>query len=185
MIKYIFLFLTAFGLSFSLSPLIRYIALKYNIVCLPKEDRWNKRPTAILGGISIFFSFLVSYLLFKPIFNQQILGFLIATSIIFVWGLFDDIKHLNPQTKLIGQIIATCIAVYFGITAKFGNNPLLLTILSVIWIVGITNSINLLDNMDGLASGVAGIAFTFIFISSTLLNNNGIAAFIDFSQVDN
>lgn len=173
--KYFFLFLVSFGLSFLFTPLIHNLALRYNLVVAPRVDRWHKKPTAILGGVSIFVSFIVVFSLFRPILSLQILGFIIGGALIFFLGLLDDLRHLNPQIKLLGQIIVSCIAVYSGIVPKFTNNPLLLTILAIIWIVGITNSINLLDNMDGLSSGIAGIAFIFIFISSALLRNDSIA----------
>lgn len=174
MIKYLFLFLSATGFSLLFTPFIRYLALRYNLVAPPRQDRWHKKPTAILGGVGIFLSFFSTYLLFRPVFNHQMQGFIIAVLFIFFWGLIDDIIHVRPQAKLLGQVIASCIAVYFGIVPKFIDNPLFSIILAIIWMVGITNSINLLDNMDGLASGVAGIAFMFIFISSLISKNNGI-----------
>lgn len=173
--RYFYLFLISFSFSFLFTPLIRYLSIRNNLISSPRQDRWHKKATAILGGAGIYLSFLFVFLLFKPIFNYQILGFLISGSLIFIWGFLDDIIHLNPQIKLLGQIIIACIAVYFGISPKFGNNPLFITILAIIWIVGITNSINLLDNMDGLASGITAIAFTFLFMSSVISGSNNIA----------
>lgn len=176
MVSYLFIFLFAFGLSYFFTPVVRHLALRYNLVARLREDRWHKKPTAILGGVGIYLSFGITFLFFRPVFNHQILGFIIAGSFMFFWGLLDDIIHINPQIKLLGQVISACVAVYFGIAPKFGDNPLLLIILAIIWIVAITNSLNLLDNMDGLACGIAGIAFTFIFVSSVILKNNNIAA---------
>ncbi len=174
MLKYILLFLSSFGLSLFLTPVIRNLALRYNIVAIPRDDRWHKKPTAVLGGASIYLVFMITFLIFRPIFNYQIIGFLIAGSFIFGFGLLDDIIHLKPQIKLLGQIIAACIAVYFGILPKFNNDPLLLIVFAIIWIIGVTNAFNLLDNMDGLSCGVAAIAFIFIFISTVLLRGDGI-----------
>ena len=172
----ILLFLLAFILSSLFTPLVRKLAVRYNFVAVPREDRWHKQPTALLGGVAIYLSFIIPFLLSRPVLSNQIVGFLVAGGFIFIFGLMDDIIHLKPQAKLLVQIIASCIAVYSGIIPKFTGNPLLLILIAIVWIVGITNAINLLDNMDGLACGVSGISFTFIFISTLLLNNNGISA---------
>lgn len=175
MSSHILLFLFTFFLSSIFTPIVRQFAIKYNLVSLPRDDRWHKKPTALLGGSAIFLVFITAFLILRPVLTLQIIGLLLGGTFIFICGLLDDIIHHKAQTKLLLQIIASCIAVLFGITFRFGNNPLLLMLISIIWIVGITNSINLLDNMDGLACGIAGISFMFIFVSSVFLKNDGIS----------
>jgi UDP-GlcNAc:undecaprenyl-phosphate GlcNAc-1-phosphate transferase len=174
--KYILVFFTSAILSLIFTPLVRYFAIRYKVVANPREDRWHKNPTALLGGLGIYLSFFATYLIFRPLFNQQVIGLLLAGTVIFFFGLSDDILRLKPQVKLIAQIIAGCVAAYFNIIPQFIANPIFSVILAIIWIVGITNSINLLDNMDGLASGVAGIAFIFVAFSSFILKNNPLGA---------
>ncbi|MBM3253791.1 MAG: hypothetical protein FJZ16_06045 [Candidatus Omnitrophica bacterium] len=168
--KYIIIFLTSFLLSFIITPSIRNIVLKFKLVAYPKEGRWHKEPIALLGGIAIYLAFITSFFIFQISFpNKHI--FLLAGFIIFIWGIADDIKNLKPHTKLLGQIIVSAMMVDTGIVIKLINSPFLAIPLTILWIVLITNSFNLLDNMDGLACGVAFISSIMIAICSFILKN--------------
>jgi len=164
-INYSLLFLSSFVLSFLITPIIRKVALRFNIVSLPKLDRWHKSPTAVLGGIGIFLATIIP-VVFLQHFNSKIIGFLISSIIIFLWGVGDDLFGLKPHVKLLGQIITGCVAIYFGIVLKITPLIPLNILLTIIWIVGITNAFNLLDNMDGLSCGIAAIATFMLFLSS-------------------
>lgn len=131
----------------------------------PREDRWHKKPTALFGGIGIFLAFIISYLIFIPL-DRLGIGILLCMSIIFILGLLDDIFNLTPQIKLVVQLAVAIIAILFGITVKIIAFPLVAIPLTILWIIGITNAFNILDNMDGLATGISFIAASSIFLYS-------------------
>lgn len=172
--KYIAIFTVSFLLSVILTPLVKIIASRWNIVARPKEDRWRQKVVPLLGGLSIYASFLVSYLLFLPK-DSMPLGLIAGGTAIFILGLIDDLKGLSPQNKIIGQIICASLAVIFGVIIKVIPAPVIAIPLTILWIVGIANAFNLLDNMDGLAGGVAVIAAITLFICSLLLKNYEVA----------
>jgi UDP-GlcNAc:undecaprenyl-phosphate GlcNAc-1-phosphate transferase len=163
----------AFLVSLALIPLVRQLSIHYGYVAAPRADRWHTRPTATLGGIGIFLAFLFSLLAgaaFTGMWNEVPWGILAGSLIVFFLGLFDDFKHITPPAKLVGQILAAAVVVAFGYTTKFFTPKIANTLvaqlpnilLTFIWLVGITNAINLLDNMDGLAGGIAFIASAFL-----------------------
>ena len=169
MLKYLLPFLSSFLLSFVMTPIIIRISNKHGFVVEPREDRWHKKPTALLGGIGIFLSFIVPYLIFIPM-NKLAIGILLCMLIIFTLGLLDDILSLTPQLKLIIQLVVAIIAIFFGITVKIIPYPFISIPLTILWIVVITNAFNILDNMDGLAAGISFIAASIIFVYSLSYN---------------
>jgi UDP-GlcNAc:undecaprenyl-phosphate/decaprenyl-phosphate GlcNAc-1-phosphate transferase len=151
----------SFGLALVLTPLVRAFARRFGVVAKPKIDRWHKEPTAMLGGVAIWLSVVVSILVFMP---STTYGWVIlrATSLLFLVGLVDDLIHIKPYQKLIGQILGSAFIVYYGLTLPWTGSALLNMGLAIFWLIGITNAINLLDNMDGLASGISIIAAGFL-----------------------
>ena len=169
MFKYVIPFALSLILSFVLAPIIIRISNKYGLIVKPREDRWHKKPTALLGGIGIFLAFVIPYFIFIPM-NKLTIGILLCMLIIFTLGLLDDIFSLTPQVKLIIQVVVAIIAICFGISVKIIPNPFISIPLTILWIVVITNAFNILDNMDGLASGISFIAASSIFIYSLSYN---------------
>jgi UDP-GlcNAc:undecaprenyl-phosphate GlcNAc-1-phosphate transferase len=161
-------FLLAFAVSLALTPGVRAVALWRGWVSTPSPDRWHQRDTALFGGVAIYGATVVAFLQFVPIQNDQtLLGILVGGSFMFLVGLIDDIKKSPPYAKLLGQIVAACTAVYSGIS--FEMLPTVLAVpVTVLWIVGVTNAFNLIDNMDGLAAGIAVIAGGILFFYSYL-----------------
>ncbi len=153
---YCFFFCLALLLSVVLTPLVKVFAVKTGNVVQPRHDRWHKKPTPLLGGIAIFISFSVSYILALGI-DRKTAPVLIGGLLIFLLGLADDLKRLNPQVKLIGQITVAAILISLDVVAKIIPYPVIAIPLTFLWIVGLTNSFNLLDNMDGLSAGTAAI----------------------------
>ena len=171
---YVTLFLLALAFSAVLTPLVRKMALRLGQVAEPREDRWHTRPTALMGGVAIFASFALAVLvgvILLPAAGtlKELLPLFVCASLVFLLGLIDDIYHVSPPTKLVGQIITAAILVFFGFKINWFVSYTLNTFVSVFWIVGITNAFNLLDNMDGLSVGIAFIASLFIGVI-TLLN---------------
>ena len=151
-------------------PVVRSISFRTHQVVMPRSDRWHRNPTPTLGGVGIIVAFsgtLFALYLIKDardLFLDRwsiIAGIMIMFSI----GLYDDIKHVNPPTKLAFQILAATLVIFFGnYTINFFRWPIANILLTLLWLVGITNAFNLLDNMDGLAGGVALIASGFLSV---------------------
>ena len=174
MFIYIILIAIAFILSLVTVPISRYFALKFNIIDRPMGIKRHKKPTPYLGGVAIFSSSVIVilfYLLYKDFYNANLLGIVISTFVILLLGLWDDIKMLNPYTKLIFQSLAILILMLNGVYMKIIYFPMWLNILlTYFWILGITNAINIIDIKDGLAGSVTFIASSaFFFIA---LGNN-------------
>jgi len=136
------------------------------MISQPRDDRWHSRPVPTLGGIGIFIAFIVSFASVSLVYKSSIeihWGIIIGATLIFLLGLIDDLKHITPQAKLVGQILITTVVILFGYGTDFFSpriqNPVLAQLLNLfvtyMWIIGITNAINLLDNMDGLAAGIS------------------------------
>lgn len=164
------------GISLFLTPLVRRVAIKHSLIAYPRADRWHKHPTALLGGISIYGAVLFTALLL-PVHDKNTLGLLLGGTFLFLVGLADDRFHITPYFKLFMQVVAACIPILFGTTINVSNNHLLSIPLTLLWIVGITNSFNLLDNIDGLAAGIAAIAGLMLFAAHLLVANNPFAIF--------
>jgi len=159
-----------------LTPIVRIFALKSGLISQPRIDRWHKKPTAILGGISIYLACVIPAFFLLGI-NRNMIGMLSGATFLFIVGLIDDKVHLPPYTKLFTQIIAGCIAILFGVILGLPVNNLLVILLTLLWIVGVTNSFNLLDNIDGLAGGTAAICSLMLFFSSLIFSNNSLGSF--------
>jgi UDP-GlcNAc:undecaprenyl-phosphate GlcNAc-1-phosphate transferase len=154
-------------------PFVQRLAALWGCVALPKKERWHTRPTPMLGGLAFFPGFFVAVLIVSPDLLPVLPFFIIVTQM-FVLGFYDDLRQLNPATKLIGQIISAVTAIFFGYSLHFFSWQPLDALLTALWIVGLTNALNLLDNMDGLAGGIALIA---AFYLAFLFNHNGDAQY--------
>ncbi|MCA1621762.1 MAG: hypothetical protein LC795_21315 [Acidobacteria bacterium] len=151
----------ALALALALTPLVRAFARRFDVIARPRSDRFSKRPTAMMGGVAIYLSVLASYLLFVPHTREGwvVMG---ASTALFVVGLVDDFLHIKPYQKLIGQVLGASAVVYFGLLLPWGWGASVAMAVTIFWLIGITNAINLLDNMDGLAAGISAIAAGFI-----------------------
>jgi len=184
-------FLLAFSVSIGLTPYVRKLAFKFDAVARSNHRTIHKGLMPRLGGVAVFVAFYAGILLIMlstgdnfAALRREAMVFLFAGSIILALGIYDDIKGANSNQKFIVQLISAIIVVLFGykITAvvnPFGV-PISLGIFSIpftlLWIVGITNSINLIDGLDGLAAGISlGAACIMVFIS--LWFGNLISAF--------
>jgi len=151
--------IVAIAVSASLTFAVRSFARRNGYVAKPKSDRWHKRPTAMYGGIAIFATTVLLYLLFVPkSFESNVV--IAGSTFLFAVGLLDDTFGVKPYQKLIGQLIGATMIVSLGLKLPLTGFELVDIGITVFWLVGITNAINLLDNMDGLAAGIAGIAAT-------------------------
>lgn len=176
----IFAFIVSFAFTFATTPLVRRFAFKIGAIDIPKDNRrMHKKPTPRIGGLAIIFGFTVATLCFaQP--SRQLYGTLAGAAIIAVMGVIDDCKNLPAKLKFVIQIIAALVVVFAGdIKIDVFTNPNFLSdnpywvlpewlsvTLTVIWIVFITNAVNFIDGLDGLAAGVSAImTISLVFIS--------------------
>jgi UDP-GlcNAc:undecaprenyl-phosphate/decaprenyl-phosphate GlcNAc-1-phosphate transferase len=159
--------IVSFALALGLTPLVRRLARHWGMVAQPKADRWHNKPTAMLGGLAIFLTVGIAYLLFIRQMPHWPYGWVVmlGSSCLFVVGLVDDILHIKPYQKLIGQVMGASLIVYYGLSLPWSGSPSLNMAITIFWLIGITNALNLLDNMDGLAAGIAAIAAAFLSAS--------------------
>ena len=146
----------SFAVSAALVPLCRTIALTRGYVARPRKDRWNKRPTALFGGVAIAVTVLGLATAAGDLLALALP--LIGGLLIFIVGVTDDIHSLKPTTKLIAEIALAAMFVFFGERLRWTDLPAVDMLLTMVWLVGVTNAFNLLDNMDGLCAGIAIIA---------------------------
>ena len=158
-LAYLLTFGLAAVLSAVLTPRVRDAALRFGIVDRPDGRlKQHREPVPYLGGLAICLSFLLAVALTFS-FDEEVLGLLLAGSIVVILGLVDDLGQLGPWAKLAGQLVAIVVLIKSGIYIKltFLGEPLAIA-LSVIWLLAITNAFNLIDIMDGLSAGTAMIA---------------------------
>jgi UDP-GlcNAc:undecaprenyl-phosphate GlcNAc-1-phosphate transferase len=156
---YLGAFTAAAVLSGLLTPKMREAALRFGIVDRPDGAlKTHREPVPYLGGLAIYLSFLLALAATVP-FRGEVLGFLLAGSIVVILGLVDDLGQLGPWTKLAGQVVAVLILVKSGIYIQLVFLPVWVSIpLSVLWLLAVTNAFNLIDIMDGLSAGTAMVA---------------------------
>lgn len=177
MYKYVIPFLAAFILTFIQMPFTIKLAKKKGFLDVPKDERRvHKEPIPVGGGIAMVISVTILILYYLPI-NKGLIMTILASLVIALSGLYDDKKDLSPKLKFLFQILAGVLLVLGGMKIEFVTNPfdshdalLILNILSIpvtiFWVCGITNTINLIDGLDGLASGVSMIcAISMFFIT--------------------
>jgi UDP-GlcNAc:undecaprenyl-phosphate/decaprenyl-phosphate GlcNAc-1-phosphate transferase len=146
--------LASFVLALGLVPLCRAYARRYGYVVKPTADRWHRRDTALFGGVAVFLATIGAVAaLVRPL--EPLWIYFISGAFIFAVGLADDFLKLKPATKLIAQIAVATLFVFAGYKLNWVESRTLDAILTMVWIVGLTNAFNLIDNMDGLCAGVA------------------------------
>lgn len=181
-------FLLAAGLVAGLTPVVRSFALTHGIMDKPDKAgrKIHKEPVAYLGGVAIFVGFVATVLLLEPL-SRQLAALIMGGSILVVVGVVDDVRGLDAMTKLIWQFVAAGVALAGGIGIYAITNPLggvidlswgrtsfvllgvhfhitpVANAVSLLWMVGLANTVNFLDGLDGLAGGVSGIAAVVMF----------------------
>ncbi|MCQ4923171.1 undecaprenyl/decaprenyl-phosphate alpha-N-acetylglucosaminyl 1-phosphate transferase [Tissierella carlieri] len=183
-------FLLATVISYLSTPLVRKLAFKVGAVDIPKDDRRvHKEAMPLIGGLAIFVAVIVVTLIFLPL-EKEIISIIIGGTVIVIGGIIDDLKELKPKTKFMFQIIAGLILIFGDVKVDFITNPftknsslLYLNWLSIpitlFWVVGITNTLNFIDGLDGLSAGVAMISsITLMIVASKGYTSNYISVII-------
>jgi UDP-GlcNAc:undecaprenyl-phosphate GlcNAc-1-phosphate transferase len=141
--------------SLVLTPLVIALAKKQGWMVQPRKDRWHQQPTALMGGIGIFISFSLVFVFLKHDASQW--NVFLGMVLMFLTGLVDDLRELKPAIKLVAQLLAAFIVLFSGYRFATDLFDFIAIPLTFFWIIGITNAVNLLDNMDGLAAGISTI----------------------------
>ncbi|PUB10203.1 glycosyltransferase family 4 protein [Paenisporosarcina sp. OV554] len=165
--------------SLLITPLVKKFAIKIGAVDQPNHRKVHVRIMPRLGGLAIFLAFIIGFFIYQPE-SPSAMYIIIGAFIIVLTGVFDDLYELRPIIKLAGQLLAAGIVVYLGnIEIGFINLPFggeldfgfLSAFLTIIWIVGITNAVNLIDGLDGLAAGVSTIGLLTLSIMAFLMGD--------------
>src|SRR5256886_1102318 len=147
-----------------------------SVVAEPRGDRWHERQTPLLGGVGLFVGLLAGVGValaadaLEP--SKELFGILGGCAIVFGAGLADDLRALPPVAKLASQVGAAALVIATGLQVQIVSNDVLATAIAVLWLVGMTNAFNLLDNMDGLAATMAAIACAYFAIDASTTHSN-------------
>ena len=165
MARYMLIGLSAFLLAVAGTPLARRVAVRLGITDVPSGRKIHRAPVPLLGGVAMYLAFIVALLVFGSRFYvSQLLGILVGATMVSFMGVWDDRRPLRPVLKLIGQIVAATVVVLSGVQVYFLRTPVLNIAGTVLWIVGITNALNLSDNMDGLSGGIGAVSAAFFLL---------------------
>ena len=181
----------AAGTTFVLTPLVCKVANRLDWVVQPDDRRVHKVPTPDVGGIAMFIGFVAALTLsrlmnsFDSLYsrNSEPRGVLIAAVIMFAVGLLDDVRNISAPAKVFGTVLAGIALVYYGVTMFYFRVPRVdvitladewIPLVTIIWLLGMSQAINLIDGLDGLAAGIVAIASGAFFLYSTELQNKGL-----------
>lgn len=173
MFSYIITFSLAAIFALLLTPVAIVLAKKWGVIDHPGDRRVHTVPIPRLGGLAIYISFWLAVLL-NTEFTKMVVGLFLGSTIIFVVGIIDDVKGIRALHKLIWQLLAAFIPILFGLSVDQMTLPLLNTVnlgifgyaFAIFWIVGIVNTVNISDGLDGLAAGICFIAALILFWSA-------------------
>ena len=170
-------FLISFVVAYLSTPFIRTLAIKLDYLDHPRDNKPHAHPTPLLGGVAIVAAFIIAVLTKTQLISSVEVRFmLLGIFILVVIGLIDDRMGMMPNVKLLGQFLAAMVAIKAGARIDCIHNYYLSVFVTYAWIIGITNSFNLLDNMNGLSAGIAGISALFFGIISYMNGQPAVSA---------
>ena len=169
MTTYMLIVFTALGLAVGATPLVRRLARRLGVLDQPSARKVHTVPTPRLGGVAIYGAAILALVFFGDRFYVgQVVGIFLGATLVSFLGLWDDRRPLPAWVKLAGQIVAGLILILSGVQITVLRHPIVNGAATVLWVVFITNALNLLDNMDGLAGGVAAIAAVFFLLLAAM-----------------
>ncbi|NTV29087.1 MAG: undecaprenyl/decaprenyl-phosphate alpha-N-acetylglucosaminyl 1-phosphate transferase [Candidatus Omnitrophica bacterium] len=161
-----------------LTPLMIFIAFRFNILDIPNERKMHTSPVPRLGGLGILLGFWLVALLNLP-WTREFTAVLIGGTIIAVMGIVDDIRPLSSRIRLVGQLLASGIVMWSGLIVSFMPRTwwgqAIAVVITLVWILGIVNALNFADGLDGLASGISCISAVFFFLMAVYLRQLDVA----------
>jgi UDP-GlcNAc:undecaprenyl-phosphate/decaprenyl-phosphate GlcNAc-1-phosphate transferase len=170
MAGYIVIFFVALTVSTLATPIARRVAIRLGVVDMPGARKIHASPIPLLGGAAVYLAFVLAVLLLggdhPPGFLRQPVAIVVGGTLVAAVGFWDDSrgKRLGPLPKLVAEFLGAAILIWAGVQVEFLHQPELNVAVTVLWVVGITNAVNFLDNMDGLSTGVAAVAAAFFFL---------------------
>ncbi len=168
--------IAAFSVAAAVLWLLLRSPLGARLVAVPSDERWHEQPTPTFGGVGIFAGFVAGIALALASgaveWSGELGGILAGVTIVFVAGLVDDLRHLSPFAKLAAQITAAVVVLASGLNVEIVGNDILAWAIGLLWLVGITNAFNLLDNMDGLAATLAIVSCGYFAIDALTEHEN-------------
>jgi UDP-GlcNAc:undecaprenyl-phosphate GlcNAc-1-phosphate transferase len=168
--------MTALAVSFAVLWLLLRSSVGARLVAVPSDERWHEQATPTFGGVGIFAGFAagVGVALAAGVidWSNELGGILAGVTIVFLAGLIDDLRHLSPLAKLAAQITSAVIVLASGLNVEIVGNDVLAWAIGLLWLVGITNAFNLLDNMDGLAATLAVVSCAYFAIDALTKHEN-------------
>jgi UDP-GlcNAc:undecaprenyl-phosphate GlcNAc-1-phosphate transferase len=169
MSQYMLILASALFIALGIMPLVKRAAVRWGFIDQPSARKVHTRPTPRLGGVAIYLACIAALLAFSGRFYvSQLVSILVGASLVSFLGVWDDRHGLRPVLKLVGQMLAAGILILSGIQVGFLPIPVLNLLGTLLWVVGITNALNLLDNMDGLSGGVATIGCIFFLLLAAM-----------------
>jgi UDP-GlcNAc:undecaprenyl-phosphate/decaprenyl-phosphate GlcNAc-1-phosphate transferase len=162
---YVVAFTVALAAAYFITPQVKDLAIKAGAMDAPDARKVHTIPIPRMGGLAIYFGFVLAVLSSMHI-SHEILGLLLGGTVILAVGIIDDMIQLSAKVKLLGQIMAAVVLVLFDVRIEWLTNPFgdmiyvnyLAIPITIMWVVGLTNTVNLIDGLDGLAAGVSTIA---------------------------
>ena len=162
-VRWVHILLIASLVSFIITPFVKYTAIKFNVLDNPDTRKIHNSPTPLMGGIGIYIGFLVA-IMGNVIFSKELFAIVIGATIVFISGLLDDIMKISSRKRLLLQLLAVMILIVNGITISIFEPTWLgmffNSVITCLWIIGLTNTTNFFDGMDGLATSLC-ILFSF------------------------
>ena len=169
MSTYMLIFAAALILAIGTTPIVRRVALHTGVVDKPDARKIHASPVPLLGGMAIYGAVIIAISVFSDRFRlSQFLGILLGATFVSFLGIWDDSRGLRPLFKLGGQVAAGVMLILTGVQVDLVAEPWVNYTITIIWVVGITNAMNLLDNMDGLSGGIAAVAAAFFFLLAAM-----------------
>ena len=166
---FLLIFASALVLAIGATPIARRIALRLGVIDQPNARKIHINPIPLLGGVAIYGSFIAALLLFGNRYRlNELISILVGASLMSFLGMWDDRRSMHPLLKLLGQFLAASILVLTGVRIGTFSWEVLNIAITVGWIVVITNSLNLLDNMDGLSGGIGATAAIFFLLLAAM-----------------
>lgn len=167
--QYLLMAGSAFFLAASATPLVKRLAVKLGIVDQPAARKLHTRPIPLMGGVAIYLAFMITLLLFGDrTYVRETIGIFIGATLCSMVGLWDDRRSLSPLTKLLAQGLAATLMIASGVQVQLRVPAVVNIALTLVWMIGITNAMNLLDNMDGLTGGVGVTASAFFLLLAAM-----------------
>lgn len=166
---YVLVAITALVLAAVATPMVRRVAWRYGFVDQPSVRKVHATPMPRLGGVAIYLGFIVALLLLGTRFRiNELVGIMVGATLVSIIGGIDDRRPVNPLPKLAVQALAAGILIFSGVQVQMFHTQWMNVLVTVVWVVGITNALNFLDNMDGLSAGVATVAAGFFLLLAAL-----------------